>query len=240
MAFFDRFRKPKPEKTGQERQGFFGRIFGRGRGTKPEAEQQPKQEGFFSRLFNRKKRDTEIDLDAIRRAKEEAEEAERKAREAIEEARRAREEQEAAERARQEPETEQQMRDRMYEEYKEQRRSREPEAKEEDIEQRFKQFEKSYETFKSEFGDGLSLQQFRDFVDIWGGISSDVKQTFGDSKDKEKGDRRLVVLYTELNDDQRGNFAQFVTEISEEVSGKGYNQEQAFNYLLEQINAGRL
>ena len=240
MAFFDRFRKPRPETTGQERQSFFGRIFGRGRGTKPEAEQQPKQEGFFSRLFNRKKRDTEIDLDAIRRAKEEAEEAERKAREAIEEARRAREEQEAAERARQEPETEQQMRVRMYEEYKEQRRAREPEAKEEDIEQRFQQFEKSYDTFTKEFGDDLSLQQYRDFVDIWGGISSDVKQTFGDSKDKEKGDRRLVVLYTELNDDQRGNFAQFVTEISEEVSGKGYNQEQAFNYLLEQINAGRL
>lgn len=243
MAIWDRFRRRKEE---TQEPGFFSRLFGRKE--KPEE----KKPSFFGRLFNRKK----TDLEEIRRAEEEAKEAERLAREAAERAIKEAEEAEArlaeaqaeAERLRAEEvqrmqeqrareETPEEMRARLLSEYKEEKRAEDPEKdlKDEDLEKRFDQFTSSYDTFVENFGsEGMSLQQFRDFVDVWGGITSDVRQAFGDSKDPN-GDTRLVNLYMELPDSQRQSFPEYLQQIAREVEGLGYNQDERFNYLLRSL-----
>ena len=95
---------------------------------------------------------------------------------------------------------------------------------------------KAYNTFNDRYG--MSENEYRGLIDVWGGVTQDMKDIFGDSK---KGDGSLVYAYKELSPQHRQNFPSILQGIMNDIEGRGYNQEQAINKLydtIDYINAG--
>lgn len=119
---------------------------------------------------------------------------------------------------------------------KQRRAEQEFRQKEADRKARKKRYGKAYYTFYERYG--MSEPEYRALIDVWGGVTQDMKDIFGDSK---KGDGSLVYAYKELNPEHRKNFPYILQSVMNEIEGQGYNQEQAINALYDKIdylNAG--
>lgn len=116
------------------------------------------------------------------------------------------------------------------------REAEEQRQKEADRKQRQKAYNKAYNTFSDRYG--MSESEYRGLIDVWGGVTQDMKDIFGDSK---KGDGSLVYAYKELSPKHRQNFPAILQNVMNEIEGQGYNQEQAINKLydtIDYLNAG--
>lgn len=119
---------------------------------------------------------------------------------------------------------------------KQRRADQERKQKEADRAKREAAYGKAYNTFFDRYG--MSEGEYRDLIDVWGGVTQDMKDIFGDSK---KGDGSLVYAYKELSPEHRKNFPFILQGIMNEIEGQGYNQEQAINKLydtIDYLNAG--
>lgn len=121
---------------------------------------------------------------------------------------------------------------------KEKRRREEQERrqKEADRAKREAAYGKAYNTFNDRYG--MSESEYRGLIDVWGGVTQDMKDIFGDSK---KGDGSLVYAYKELSPEHRKNFPSILQNVMNEIEGQGMNQEQAINKLydtIDYLNAG--
>ena len=97
-------------------------------------------------------------------------------------------------------------------------------------------YHKAYDTFSERYG--MSEKEYQGLIDVWGGVTQDMKDIFGDSK---KGDGSLVYAYKELSPEHRKNFPSILQGVMNEIEGQGYNQEQAINKLydtIDYLNAG--
>lgn len=121
---------------------------------------------------------------------------------------------------------------------KEKRRREEQERrqKEADRAKREAAYGKAYSTFFDRYG--MSESEYRGLIDVWGGVTQDMKDIFGDSK---KGDGSLVYAYKELSPQHRQNFPAILQSVMNDIEGQGMNQEQAINKLydtIDYLNAG--
>ena len=125
-------------------------------------------------------------------------------------------------------------------EYEKQKRQREREQKKQkraDHRTRPRAFRDAYTTFRDRYD--MSMSEYRQLIDVWGGVTQDMKDIFGDSK---KGDGSLVYAYRALNDADRKRFPDILKGVMQRIDGMGYNQEQAINALydrIDELNAGR-
>lgn len=97
-------------------------------------------------------------------------------------------------------------------------------------------YKTAYDTFSERYG--MSQREYKDLIDVWGGVTQDMKDIFGDSK---KGDGSLVYAYKELKPEHRRNFPSILQNVMNEIEGQGMNQEQAINKLydtIDYLNAG--
>jgi len=119
---------------------------------------------------------------------------------------------------------------------KKRRAEQERRQKEADRAKREAAYGKAYNTFNDRYG--MSESEYRGLIDVWGGVTQDMKDIFGDSK---KGDGSLVYAYKELSPEHRKNFPSILQGVMNEIEGQGYNQEQAINKLydtIDYLNAG--
>lgn len=119
---------------------------------------------------------------------------------------------------------------------KQRRADKERRQKEADRAKREAAYGKAYNTFNERYG--MSESEYRDLIDVWGGVTQDMKDIFGDSK---KGDGSLVYAYKELSPEHRRNFPSILQNVMNEIEGQGMNQEQAINKLydtIDYLNAG--
>ena len=125
-------------------------------------------------------------------------------------------------------------------EYEKQKRQREREQRKQkcaDHRKRQRAFRDAYTTFRDRYD--MSMSEYRQLIDVWGGVTQDMKDIFGDSK---KGDGSLVYAYRALNDADRKRFPDILKGVMQRIDGMGYNQEQAINALydrIDELNAGR-
>lgn len=119
---------------------------------------------------------------------------------------------------------------------KQRRADQERRQKEADRAKREAAYGKAYNTFNDRYG--MSESEYRGLIDVWGGVTQDMKDIFGDSK---KGDGSLVYAYKELSPEHRRNFPSILQNVMNEIEGQGMNQEQAINKLydtIDYLNAG--
>ena len=119
---------------------------------------------------------------------------------------------------------------------KQRRADQERRQKEADRAKREAAYGKAYNTFNDRYG--MSESEYRGLIDVWGGVTQDMKDIFGDSK---KGDGSLVYAYKELSPEHRKNFPSILQGVMNEIEGQGMNQEQAINKLydtIDYLNAG--
>lgn len=119
---------------------------------------------------------------------------------------------------------------------KQRRAEQERRQKEADRAKREAAYGKAYNTFNDRYG--MSESEYRGLIDVWGGVTQDMKDIFGDSK---KGDGSLVYAYKELSPEHRRNFPSILQNVMNEIEGQGMNQEQAINKLydtIDYLNAG--
>lgn len=119
---------------------------------------------------------------------------------------------------------------------KQRRADQERRQKEADRAKREAAYGKAYNTFYERYE--MSEKEYRELIDIWGGVTQDMKDIFGDSK---KGDGSLVYAYKELSPEHRKNFPSILQGVMNEIEGQGMNQEQAINKLydtIDYLNAG--
>ena len=124
----------------------------------------------------------------------------------------------------------------QQEKEKQRREEQERKQKAADHAKRQAAYNKAYDTFSERYG--MSEGEYRDLIDVWGGVTQDMKDIFGDSK---KGDGSLVYAYKELSPEHRKNFPSILRGVMNEIEGQGYNQEQAINKLydtIDYLNAG--
>lgn len=124
----------------------------------------------------------------------------------------------------------------QQEKEKQRREEQERKQKAADHAKRKAAYNKAYDTFNERYG--MSEGEYRDLIDVWGGVTQDMKDIFGDSK---KGDGSLVYAYKELSPEHRKNFPLILRGVMNEIEGQGYNQEQAINKLydtIDYLNAG--
>lgn len=124
----------------------------------------------------------------------------------------------------------------QFEKEKARREKEERRQKEADQKKRKQAYKTAYTTFRDRYG--MSEREYRGLIDVWGGVTQDMKDIFGDSK---KGDGSLVYAYKELSTEHRQNFPAILQSVMNDIEGKGYNQEQAINKLYDMIdylNAG--
>ena len=125
-------------------------------------------------------------------------------------------------------------------EYEKQKRQREREQRKQkraDHRKRQRAFRDAYTTFRDRYD--MSMSEYGQLIDVWGGVAQDMKDIFGDSK---KGDGSLVYAYRALNDADRKRFPDILKGVMQRIDGMGYNQEQAINALydrIDELNAGR-
>ena len=125
-------------------------------------------------------------------------------------------------------------------EYEKQKRQHEREQRKQkcaDHRKRQRAFRDAYTTFRDRYD--MSMSEYRQLIDVWGGVTQDMKDIFGDSK---KGDGSLVYAYRALNDADRKRFPDILKGVMHRIDGMGYNQEQAINALydrIDELNAGR-
>lgn len=116
------------------------------------------------------------------------------------------------------------------------RAAEEQRQKEADRKKRQQAYNRAYNTFSDRYG--MSENEYRGLIDVWGGVTQDMKDIFGDSK---KGDGSLVYAYKELSPEHRQNFPAILQSVMNDIEGQGYNQEQAINKLydtIDYLNAG--
>jgi hypothetical protein len=202
--------------------GFFSKLrgffSGRGAGETPKA-----SGGFFSRE-RREERRREREYKRSQRRMEKWERKEQKQRER--EYKRSQRRMEKWERKEQ----------KQREKEKARRAEEERRQKEADRKQRQQVYNKAYNTFSDRYG--MSESEYRGLIDVWGGVTQDMKDIFGDSK---KGDGSLVYAYKELSPQHRQNFPAILQSVMNDIEGQGYNQEQAINKLydtIDYLNAG--
>ena len=124
-------------------------------------------------------------------------------------------------------------------EYEKQKRQREREQRKQkraDHRKRQRAFRDAYTTFRDRYD--MSMTEYKQLIDVWGGVTQDMKDIFGDSK---KGDGSLVYAYRALNDADRKRFPDILKGVMQRIDGMGYNQEQAINALydrIDELNAG--
>lgn len=119
---------------------------------------------------------------------------------------------------------------------KQRRADQERRQKEADRMKREAAYGKAYNTFNDRYG--MSESEYRGLIDVWGGVTQDMKDIFGDSK---KGDGSLVYAYKELSPEHRRNFPAILQNVMNDIEGQGMNQEQAINKLydtIDYLNAG--
>lgn len=124
----------------------------------------------------------------------------------------------------------------QQEKEKQRREEQERKQKAADQAKRKAAYGKAYNTFYDRYG--MSESEYRSLIDVWGGVTQDMKDIFGDSK---KGDGSLVYAYKELSPEHRKNFPSILQGVMNEIEGQGYNQEQAINKLydtIDYLNAG--
>ena len=125
-------------------------------------------------------------------------------------------------------------------EYEKQKRQREREQRKQkraDHRKRQRAFRDAYTTFRDRYD--MSMTEYKQLIDVWGGVTQDMKDIFGDSK---KGDGSLVYAYRALNDADRKRFPDILKGVMQRIDGMGYNQEQAINALydrIDELNEGR-
>lgn len=125
------------------------------------------------------------------------------------------------------------------EEYEKQKRQREREQRKQkraDHRKRERAFRDAYTTFRDRYD--MSRAEYKQLIDVWGGVTQDMKDIFGDSR---KGDGSLVYAYRALNDADRKRFPEILKGVMNDIENKGYNQEQAINALydrIDELNAG--
>lgn len=126
--------------------------------------------------------------------------------------------------------------ERQYEQYKESlekelRDKSEQAAKDADLKARKDAFKQSYDTFQKLYDYKLTKADFRELIDVWGGISSDIKSAYGGSDPQESGYGNLVYGYKEIKDPmQRANFPDVLKKIYNEAP-EGATQES----LMDQV-----
>lgn len=108
-------------------------------------------------------------------------------------------------------------------------------AKEEYLIEKEDQFDRAYDTFSEKFN--LSEQQYRDMIDQWGGITSEMRQYFGDSQ-SDGADRsyNLTYAYESLPDKMKSDFVNILNYATEQIRGQGYTQTGAIDYLYDLID----
>lgn len=124
----------------------------------------------------------------------------------------------------------------QQEKEKQRREEQERKQKAADHAKRQAAYNKAYDTFSERYD--MSEGEYRDLIDVWGGVTQDMKDIFGDSK---KSDGSLVYAYKELSPEHRKNFPSILQGVMNEIEGQGYNQEQAINKLydtIDYLNAG--
>ena len=112
-------------------------------------------------------------------------------------------------------------------EYDKEKRRREREQRREkraDHRKHERAFKDAYNTFRDRYD--MSRSEYKQLIDVWGGVTQDMKDIFGDSK---KGDGSLVYAYRALNDKDRAQFPSILQGVMNDIEGLGYNQEQAIN-----------
>lgn len=109
--------------------------------------------------------------------------------------------------------------------------------KDADVDEKLKQYEKGFETFKDLYLDEEEAEEFtetdfRELIDVWGGISQEIKDAYGGSDPKKPGSASaLVGTYKEIKDPlMREKFPEMLKEIYEKAP-EGSNQE----YLIDQV-----
>ena len=129
---------------------------------------------------------------------------------------------------------------RQYERYregleKEYRAQSEQAAKDADLAAKLNQYKTGYETFQENFDYELSETDFRELIDVWGGISEEMKEAYGGSDPDKSGYGNLVYAYKEIkNPVMRQNFPDMLKQVREE--NPGAIQEQLINELYKKID----
>lgn len=128
---------------------------------------------------------------------------------------------------------------RQYEIYrkgleKEYRAQSEQAAKDADLAAKLNQYETGYETFQERFDYELSETDFRELIDVWGGISEEMKEAYGGSDPDKQGYGNLVYAYKEIKDPvMRQTFPDLLKEVRSE--NPGAIQEELMNELYKKI-----
>lgn len=128
---------------------------------------------------------------------------------------------------------------RRYERYregleKEARKQSEQAEKDRDLADRLNNYKKSFETFKENFDYDLSETDFRELIDVWGGISEELKEKYGGSDPDEQGYGNLVYTYKEIKDPlKRQEFPDELKKLMEEMPSA--TQGERVNALYKRI-----
>ena len=129
---------------------------------------------------------------------------------------------------------------RQYERYREDlekdyRMQSEQAAKDADLARKLNEYKTGFETFKERYDyPEMTETDFRELIDVWGGISEEVKEAYGGSDPKKQGYGNLVYTYKEIKDPlQRQNFVDILKQVREE--NPGTTQEQLVNKLYDKI-----
>ena len=116
--------------------------------------------------------------------------------------------------------------------------------KDADVEEKLKQYEKGYETFKDlylteEEAADFTESDFRELIDVWGGISQEIKDAYGGSDPKKPGSASaLVGTYKEIKDPlMKEKFPEMLKEIYEKAP-EGSTQEYLIDQVYKMIDRG--
>lgn len=133
----------------------------------------------------------------------------------------------------------QQYEEKRYERYrqtleKEMRKQSQQAEKNKDLADKLNQYQTGYETFKENFDYDLSETDFRELIDVWGGISEEIKEAYGGSDPDMQGYGNLVYGYKEIKDPLlKQEYPQMLKDIRETMPSA--TQEELMNEVYRRI-----